>query len=336
MRSVLSLSLGSFPGASRALIELAACTGLTHHLTVEPTGGAVRRFALDLLAGHRVRLLVVGGWSRAYRPFVTAAAAAGIPVAVCWTSSGAQVEIGRELRRFEEVLSDRRIQHRWFLQRSLADALGPAVPGVAWLPSLSSAALSASTPQAHPPRRAANRVAQVGLFSSPHEYHRKNVLNTLLALSRVARPVRLHLNGLSAHADYKAWLTRLPLRYVDHGWMPAARYRALVRRLDLGLQPSLAESFNHVAVDHLLARTPILVSPMVPAIADRPLAVRRPFVVSRPDDAAALTGAIDALLGTAPRQLADQVEALRSSFIASQRRALREAVAVVTRALEPR
>ncbi len=311
---VLSVCLGGFPGTDRALRELAAATGLTRHVTIADTDstGPALRFVESLATDPETRLLVVGGWADAYDALVETAAARGIRVAVYWTSSGGQSEMGRERDRLERVLADPRLHARWFIHAPLAASVERTCHGVAVMPHLLPRGLS---PRARVPRRRGAPL-KVGLFCSPHEYHRKNVLNSLLAVAQLGDRAQLHLNGVSQPGGYLAWLERLGIDYVEHGWMDDATYGDAVRGLDVALQASFAESFNYVAAEHLLCGVPVVGSPMVPVIAMLPARLRRALTVDNPDDPLALADRIRALAGRRGRVLASDAAA----FLRRQRR----------------
>ena len=310
----MSVCLGGFPGTDRGLRELAAATGVTRHVTIAdagPTGPALR-FVESLTTAPGTQLLVVGGWADAYDPLVDAAAARGIRVAVYWTSTGGQSEMGRERDQLETVLADRRLYARWFVHAPLAASLERACRGVGVMPNLLP---PGPAPRARLPRRRGTPL-RVGLFCSPHEYHRKNVLNSLLAVAQLGDRAQLHVNGASKPGGYVAWLERLGIGYVEHGWMDDATYGEVVRGLDVALQASFAESFNYVAAEHLLCGVPVVGSPMVPVIAMLPARLRRALTVDNPDDPLAIAARIRALAGSRGRRLAADAAA----FLRRQRR----------------
>ena len=341
MRNAVAICAAGFPGAATALGELADATGLIHCVTLRlaSTRTVEAQFVRSLLAGGRTRLLILGGWSRAYEPFLALASRAGIPVATYWTSTCGQTGLSDEIERLAACLDDRRVTHRWFIQRALAAVLGRRLDGCAWLPAVVShpgrrsfrGAREAAS--ARPAGRGSGRVAEIGMFCSPHEYARKNVLTVLTAIARLDRPIRLHLNGLSRDRAYSAWLNRLGIDRVDHGWMTRDRYFEVVGQLDLGVQVSFAESFNYVAADHVLAGVPIVVSPMVASIADLPAAVSRPFIVSNADDPEAVALVMSRLLDQ-PRSARRRTADLRTALVAAQRASLARARRLVRKAVD--
>lgn len=331
MRSAVALSAAGFPGASTALGELADATGQIHAVTLG--GGNPRspegQFVRALIDAAATRLLVVGGWSPVYEPFVAAAARRGVPVAMYWTSTAGQTGMSVEAERLVACLVDTRIAHHWFIQRSLAETLYRAIPSCVWMPAV-------LAPRAH--RRAgrasagAKRVVNVGLFCSPNEYARKNVLTTLAAVARLGPRVVLHLNGLSSDAVYRPWLDRLGIRWIDHGWMSRDAYIDTIAGLDIGLQVSFAESFNYVAADHILAGVPVVVSPMVPAVTQLPPRLVSPFVVPNADDPAAVADAIVRVLDR-PRWARQRTQAIRTALVKSQGVALTRARRILRHAI---
>jgi len=304
----LSVCLGGFPGTDRALRELSAATGLIRHVTIADArpDSVELRFVAAMLSETPPRLLIVGAWADAYDALIEVAVSQGVRVAAFWTSTGGQSEIGREVDRLERVMDDARIQTRWFLHAPLAAALQHAAPGVAVMPAILP---RVPGPVTVGPRRAHNAPLRIGLFSSPHEYHRKNVLNSLLAVARLGPAVELHVNGASRPGGYRAWLERLGLVYVDHGWMDDATYADVIGSLDVALQASFAESFNYVAAEHLVRGVPVVGSRMVPAIGMLPVHLREAFIVDNPDNPLAIAARVRALAGARGRALAAEAAA---------------------------
>jgi hypothetical protein len=66
--------------------------------------------------------------------------------------------------------------------------------------------------------------------------------------------------------------------------MDKLEYQRRVADVDLGLELSWSESFSYITAEQVARGTPMLVSPMVPALEDMPAAVRKRLVVSNPDD----------------------------------------------------
>ena len=334
-RRALGISLASFPGASTALAELAAATGLVRPAVLQhadPAGVATRFLAELVAAQPSPGLVIFAGWSPAYDPLLRVATRRGLRVAVYWTSTAGQMEIGRELDRFTHMLEEPRIHHRWFASRELAEGFGPSVGGCAALPIVMSA---------DGRRRGATRTAgrrrddpvEIGCFCSPLEYHRKNVLTALLAVARIGREARLHVNGLTEHPFYEGVMSRLGLRVVDHGWMERAEYQDTIRTLDLGLQVSFAESFNYVTADHLVAGVPIVVSPMVPAVTGLPGPIARPFIARDPDSPRSIARTIASLLAR-PARTRSAVAAARRQLLAENRLRIAGARRLLERTLQ--
>ena len=334
MRSALALSASGFPGSSTVLGELAAATGLVHAVELSPghRPSAEGQFVRAVIDAAEIRLLILGGWSPSYEPFVAAAARRAVPVALYWTSSAGQTGMSAEISRLSLCLDDSRITHRWCVQRSLAETLHRRHAPCLWLPSvIASLRRAPSSARATGTLRGV-RPANVGLFCSPNEYARKNILTTLVAVARLGPRVVLHVNGLSDDADYRPWLDRLGIRWIDHGWMSREAYLETVAGLDLGLQVSFAESFNYVAADHILAGVPVIVSPMVPVVTELPAPLVRPFVVRTADDPAVIADAIERVIAR-PRVARQQVQLVRTALLRSQRLALGRARRIVRQAI---
>lgn len=89
----------------------------------------------------------------------------------------------------------------------------------------------------------------------------KNVPNQIIAaaIANQSRPMRLHLIVNGEHQDFKALAQACGLPVYTHGWMPHEQHRRRVAKLiDIGLQCGFCESFNYVALEHLLAGKPVV------------------------------------------------------------------------------
>lgn len=316
MRSALAIGLTTFPGATAALRALADLTGDAHVVALPADArSAAQRFAIDLLAERGCRRLILAGWSRRYEPFLRDAARRRLSVAAYWTSSAAQTGLAGELPRLNALLDDERVAHVWLADRALADALRTRDRRCAWMPVVPDVRGEAHRRR---PRRADDGSWHVGLFCSPLEYGRKNVLVSLLAAAAIGDRCRLHVNGLTTNAEYRRVVGRLHLDVVEHGWMSRDAYLRALSEIDLGLQISLAESYALAAAEHLLAGVAVVVSPMVPAIVDLPTPIARPFVASRPDDPAAI-GRVATTLLSQPARTRRVVTRARRALVAGTR-----------------
>lgn len=325
---IVSVCLSGFPGSNTALANLSAATNRTRHvvLTTSDSDGPEVRFFRQHLRQTRPSLVIFGSWSDAYRPLVRSLAKDGCRIAVYWTSSPGQTGMTGELAAFARLLEDPVIDHIWFPHRGYARAIGRRHSKCVWMPNVFPP----------PPRDLGRRPrrrrgpAQISLFYSPNEAARKNVWCTLLALTGLGRPYHLHLNGLSTRQPYGRLLELLKIPFTEHGWMERTEYEQTITEMDVGLQISMAESFNFVAADHILRGVPVLASAMVPVIADLPRAIRQRLVVNRPDDPPAVARALRAMLGESGSPVL--AEAARRALIAANRRALGVASRVLTAA----
>lgn len=82
--------------------------------------------------------------------------------------------------------------------------------------------------------------------------------------------MRFHINGdrveqggLPILHNLKALFANSHHKLVEHEWLDAAEFHALVRQMDMGLQVSLSETFNIVSADFAVANVPLVVSPEV-------------------------------------------------------------------------
>lgn len=287
----LTFCLSGFPGAHRALATLARTTGMTRHLSIAhaDAGGAEIGFFCAHLREVRPALMIVGGWSPAYEPLVETAAAVGTRTAVYWTSSGGQSGLSREIGKLAAVLEHRGVQHVLVAGGDLARALPATV--AAHLP------VTLDLRRVRANRPAQRRKANVSLFFPWREAGRKNALNALLAAALLRDRVALRLNGLSEDPEYRDLLAALRLPHRELGWMAEADYRRVLSRIDVGLQPSFAETFDYVAADHLARAVPVVASAMVPVVHGLPASVRRHLLVRNPDSAVEIAAVLERLTG---------------------------------------
>jgi hypothetical protein len=288
-REIVSICFGGFPGTSRQLREISRVTGLTRHLVVAGSTAAVAFFR-DHLATLAPRCVIFGGWHAVYEPLVEAARGAGAEVAVLWTSSVPQTDLSGETATLASLLGDRRVARFFATSEELAGALGATGRPSHVLPHAFS--LAATPPVAKPERT----VAVVSLFAAPNEYRRKNAFACIVALAGVDVPYVLHLNGLAGRAEYRTFLEALKVPYVDHGWLEADDYARAIDEVDVGVQVSLADSFNYVVAEHFGRAVPVVVSRAVPVAHGGPEHVLRLLVVADPDDAGEIRGKLRFLL----------------------------------------
>jgi glycosyltransferase involved in cell wall biosynthesis len=293
--AIASVCFGGFPGANRYLRELARATGLARHLvTTEEPGSRETAFYVGLLEDLAPELVLFGSWHRSYEPIADAACKKGVRVGVLWTSSPIQTDIGGETAVLARVLADDRVSLLLTLIRELEGLGSRARTTFARLPPL----LAAS--KGRPPARVSRAGPPVvSFFCPPAEAQRKNALASLLALARLRRPCLLLLNGLTARDEYRAILETLGIDYEDRGWMTDAEYAVALRSVDVGLQVSLSESFGYVVADHLLAGTPVLVTPMVHATRLLSVETLRQLTVANPDNPGEIAERLESLLADA-------------------------------------
>jgi hypothetical protein len=293
----VGVCFGGFPGTNRHMREIARATGALRHLvltTGDPASPEIAFFG-DHLTAIDPALVIFGSWHDAYEPLLEARAERGRSSGVFWTSSAAQTDLSRETPALARLLRDPRVTHLFLAAEEVAAAIGRAgkpcfvLPHVvAAVPEVPPRADSGREPDGAPPR--------ITLFSSPNEYARKNMLGCLLALAGATSPYRLQLNGLSQRPAYRTVLEDLRIPFDDHGWMDDDAYARAVGGAALGLQVSLAESFDYVAFDHFLRGVPVVVSPMVPCAHGLPESASRLLVVRNPDSPAEIQARIAHLL----------------------------------------
>lgn len=284
---IISICLKGFPGANRALSESSRALGMTRHITVaspRPDGAEVA-FLVEHLRENSPPALLFGGWSPVYQEILSRLGKRRPRSGVLWTSSGAQVDMSDEAEKLAQVLTSPHVEQVFCSSASLASTLAVRRAGVSFLP-LTFAERAEEIPADRDEDEGDTRLS---LFFPAPELRRKNALNCLLAAAASNRDCTLYLNGLSQRPDYRALMERLRLRFRDFGWMDGDTYRAVLGRVQIGLQPSFAESYSYVAAEHALRGIPVLATPMVPALEGLPEDLSDVLVVSRADDAVELS-----------------------------------------------
>jgi hypothetical protein len=325
-RQIVSVCYGGFPGTNRHLREVSRATSLSRHLVVSSRDPASVEIAFlrDHVAGLAPRLAIFGSWHAVYEPLAGAAAAAGAEIAVLWTSSAAQTDLSDETATLASLLGDRRVGRFFATSEAMVGPLGASGRPSQFLalPFRVAEPAAIEKPGGSPP--------VVSLFCSPNEYRRKNVLACLFALSGLDVPYVLHANGLAERAEYRMFLEATKIPYRDLGWMDDAVYARALDETDLGLQVSLADSFNYVAAEHFARAAPVVVSRSVPCAHGLPEDVARLLVVADPDSPAEIREKVRFLLsepearraaGRAAREHVERLsarnaEAARSTLLA--------------------
>ena len=273
---IVTICASGFPGTNRSLRNLEKNTGLTRHYVLtsnDPEGVEVEFFA-EQIRGWRPRVVLVGGWCELYASLLRRLARTRIAIGVYWTSSPGQTDISGEAAKLAHVLREPRIRYRLFADAETPRCLSGEENGVLHLPVTMD--LEGVAPLERPRGKPAPAV--LSLFCSPHEYGRKNVLNTLLALSGLEEDYVLHVNGMTRSAPYRRLLRDLGVPHRDLGWMKESAYRRALEEIDIGLQVSFAETFNFVAAQHLALGIPVVASAQVPVVSDMPAILRRRMI----------------------------------------------------------
>ena len=292
-RELVTVCFGGFPGTNRHLREISRVTGLTRHLVVSGSTPASADvvFLRDHLATVAPRCVIFGGWHTVYEPLVDAARAAGSEIGVLWTSSVAQTDLSGETATLASLLRDRRVTRFFATSDALVGPLGATGRPSHLLPLPFSIAAT--------PRMAAKpdgTIPVVSLFAAPNEFRRKNALACILALAGLDVPYVLRLNGLAERAEYRTFLEELKVPYDDRGWMDDDDFARALDEVDVGVQVSLAESFNYVVAEHFARAVPVVVSRSVPVAHGLPEHVDRLLVVVDPDDPGEIRGKLRVLL----------------------------------------
>ena len=277
---IATFCVRQYPGTNTALTNLARNTGSTHHTLsgASPWGPEVT-FFLEELRERQPRVVLFGAWSDHYHRFLGFLQDLGMPAGIYWTSSSGQMDIVGEIERLSRVIDDPRVRYRMFANERLAKALGRHLDDVHFVPDTVIWPDQAATSNHRP-----NTCFAISLFCPIVQNNRKNILNCLLALAQLDDDYILYLNGLTENPHYKTLLDTLAIRYQDFGWMSRDAYEETLGRVDLGLQVSFAETFDHVAADHIVRSIPVITSRMVPVMDAMSTSVRSCFVVDNPED----------------------------------------------------
>lgn len=291
---IFSLCWRGYAGTDRALASLAQSTGLSRHLSFHQAGpGSPEiRFFLDHLDKLKPSCLILGAWTPAYEPFLQCLERHSTRFAFYWTSSAGQVDISQEAPVLASLLQDLRFAYRLFSSRELARAL-PARLQARFLPVTLPPAAVEAVPGCSGEK---SDRPTLTLFCSPAEYRRKNIFNSLLAVSQLDSRPRLLLNGLSSAPGYAELLESLALQFEDPGQMSEEIYHSAIASADLGLQLSFADSFNQVAAQHLLAGVPVLGSPMLPVLEVLSPELRQQLILAQVDSPSLLAQRLKSLL----------------------------------------
>lgn len=297
---LITLCVSGFPGTSRSLINLEKTTGLSRHFVLNGSdaSGVEAKFYVEYLRKKNPKCIIFGGWSPVYDFFLKKLGNKKIEFGIYWTSSPGQVDISNEIKYMDFLLNSVKVKHRLFAHRELASALSGYSRNVRHIPDT----VLFPEEKREKKRLEKNSLFVISLFCSPFEYRRKNILNSLLALSMLRNGYVLYLNGLSGNEYYLDVLKTLRIRYKDFGWMTDEKYQSVLSGIDLGLQVSFAETFNFVAAEHIVKRVPVITSRMVPAMDCMPRDIKKRMVVDDPDSASEIRDKIEYLMEN-PTQL---------------------------------
>ncbi len=289
---IVTIAAGGFAGPHRSMQELERSTGLTTHyrLSRHDCAGEEIEFYIRHLRDAQPRIVLFGGWCELYGVLIRRLRRTRIRFGVWWLSTAGQTDMSREMDRLVTATGNPRIEYHGFAQRSMAEGFAGRLQNSVYLPV-------PMFPESFPIRPMRRRgPVVISLFCSPHEYHRKNILNTLLALSQLNGDYVLALNGLSRDRWYRALLQRLDVRYEDSGWMTPEAYRRRLDSVDIGVQVSFTESFNQVAAEHALRSIPVIGSEAVPSLAGLRGPDRARLIVNDPEDPAQIAARLNWLI----------------------------------------
>lgn len=292
---LITLCVSGFPGTNRSLMNLEKTTGLSRHFVLRGSDAKAIdvKFYLEYIKEGKPKCVLFGGWSPVYDIFLKTLGNKKTEFGVYWTSSPGQIDISEEIKYMDFLLNSAKVKHRLFAHKELASALSGCTRDVRHLPDT----VLFPEDEVEKKQRGGNNGFVISLFCSPFEYRRKNILNSLLALSMMKGGYILYLNGLSGNEFYLDVLKALKIRYADFGWMSDEEYSRVLDEVDLGLQVSFAETFNYVAAEHIVKRIPVITSRMVPVMDCMPGDIRKRTVVDDPDSACEIRGKIEYFIG---------------------------------------
>ena len=240
----VTLMTGDFPGVAGAFRHLEAVVPFVK----------LERF--DRKIPPPPGLCILGAWRRDYPAYIRKHRRPDVTFALSWHSSWNQVEQGREWPYLAKTLDLLRAGHiaRLFVScKETAAVVGKMVAGVEWLPDTLDTALAERIVPVRRPGR------HVDLFCSGTP--RKNLFAQVAALADA--DAILHVNAMNEKAVAPV-AKALGVKTAKHSLPRPADYLQAIAGMTVGLQVSLAESFNYVAAEHMLLGVPVLVSRHVP------------------------------------------------------------------------
>lgn len=146
------------------------------------------------------------------------------------------------------------------LQSDLRDAMGICT---VYLPNIYS-----PTPSSSPKKDRHSHTLDVGCFGAIRPL-KNNLIQALAAetfAKAIKRHLRFHINSNRIEQKGDTILNNLRslvgpnFELVEHPWLPHSEFLDLVKKMDIGLQVSLSESFNIVTADFVSNDIPIVVS----------------------------------------------------------------------------
>jgi len=282
-KEIITFCIRGFPGTNRSLMNLEKTTGLSKHFILNSSnqGSLEIKFFINYLKTEKPKLVVFGGWSAIYEVFLKKLKGNKTQFGIYWTSSPGQVDISEEVGILSFLIEDTRIQHKLFANREFALSLSRHINNVHYLPDTLIIPRSNSKKSNYLSKHKESVI--ISLFSSPFEYKRKNILNCLLAVSMLKDNYILYLNSLSKNKYYRNLLESLNVRYKDLGWMAEDNYQNILDKVDIGLQASFADTFNHVAAEHIIRGIPVITSHMVPVMQNMSKELKDNLIVDNPD-----------------------------------------------------
>lgn len=331
-RKIFTFCHDYFPGTNNALINLSKATGITKHFVLATRGKKSPEiiFFIKYLKKERPSLAIFGGWSKTYEELIKRLRHEKIKFGVYWTSSPGQTDISQETEKLATIISNNHLRYRFFSSLAFASCLKKYFKNLYHLPLIFASLGLIARKQDKTVNN--ENVFVMSLFCVQSEYKRKNVLNSLLAVSSLKRNCRLYLNGLSKDRYYRKILDKLCINYRDFGWMDRKKYERVLGEVDLGLQVSFAESFNYVTAEHLARGIPVIATRMVPAVECLPEEVKKRIIIDDADNFLKISDCVQYFIDH-PATLKRFSKKIQSAFLESNKRNIRIAREVLKRSL---
>lgn len=278
-REILTFSM-NFPGVEDIFMNMKKIFKLEHRRVDTGTREIPDKYSVTV----NPELIMVGGWDEFY-PFALRRLRKNfpeVPIYICWASNLLQMNFSRETLLFGEVINayrDGMIDGVMVSGSDMANVFNLFFEGnIHYLPLFIDEERYIKTLEKKSKKSPwiDDDTFVLSLFCSAGP--RKNIhaqLGALKYLEDMLRPhgkkLMLYTNVLSRDVEF-AKINRfladmVGVKYRDVGWMEKSEYMDIISHdVDLGLQVSLAETYDYVVAEHLIMRKPCVVSTAVPVV----------------------------------------------------------------------